>query len=70
MSHSEHPLVRATMQTRSEEIDCDGALELASAFVEQPNAVRFTALRYHLSLCPECQEEVNALLELRAEGVI
>ncbi len=53
--------------TEAEEIDCDEFLDRVVAYVENvkteelPEARR--ALSQHAGVCPECREELEALLE-------
>lgn len=57
------------MASAPEEIDCDQFLERVAAFLESvgpdgevPPDLR--AVAQHLEVCPECKEELDALLEL------
>ncbi len=53
--------------TEAEEIDCDEFLDRVAAYVDHVNAEELPqALRtvsQHASVCPECREELEALLE-------
>ena len=55
-------LARLIALTRTEEIDCDGFSEHLAALIEgnvEPELE--TLLEHHRSLCPECDEERDAL---------
>jgi hypothetical protein len=54
--------------TRDEEIDCERCLALVAAFAERELAGRsvpagLEAVAHHLSICAECCEEYEALLQ-------
>jgi hypothetical protein len=54
--------------TRDDEIDCERCLALVAEFAEQELAARsipagLDAVAHHLSICAECREEFEALLE-------
>lgn len=64
-------LLRQAIATEPAEIDCEELLARVGAFVESatkgaelPAELRIVA--QHLEICPECKEEIDALL--RAEG--
>jgi len=59
--------------TREDEIDCDELLARVPALLERRAAggddvEQDVALLQHLRVCPECLEEIEALLEARAGG--
>ncbi len=65
-------LLRILQATQPEELDCEQFLHRAAALLEAvqadeilPDALRPVA--QHLSVCPECKEEFDALL--RAHGI-
>jgi hypothetical protein len=54
--------------TRDDEIDCERCLALVAEFAERELAGRsvaaaLEAVAHHLSLCAECREEYEALLQ-------
>jgi hypothetical protein len=54
--------------TRDDEIDCERCLALVAEFAEQELAGRpiptgLEAVAHHLSICAECCEEYEALLQ-------
>ena len=60
-------LLRLIGGTRGEEIDCERCLALVAEFAERELAGRsvpagLEAVAHHLSICPECCEEYEALL--------
>ena len=67
-------LLRLVGLTRDEEIDCERCLALVAEFAERELAGRsvpagLEAVAHHLSICAECREEYEALLEaLKAMG--
>jgi len=61
-------LIRLIGLTRDDEIDCERCLTLVAEFAEQVLAGRsipagLEAVAHHLSVCEECCEEYEALLE-------
>jgi hypothetical protein len=61
-------LVRLIGLTRDDEIDCERCLALVGEFAERELAGRsvpdgLEAVAHHLSICAECCEEYEALLE-------
>ena len=61
-------LLRLIGLTRDEEIDCERCLALVAEFAERELAGRsiptgLEAVAHHLSICAECREEFDALLE-------
>ena len=61
-------LLRLIGLTRDEEIDCERCLALVAAFAERELAGRsvpagLEAVSHHLSICAECCEEYEALLQ-------
>jgi predicted anti-sigma-YlaC factor YlaD len=62
MSDPKATLARLLDLTRSEEIDCDAFAEHLAALVEGKVEPKLAALLdHHRKLCPECDEELNAL---------
>jgi hypothetical protein len=65
-------LMRLVGLTRDDEIDCERCLALVAEFAERELAGRsvpagLEAVAHHLSICAECCEEYEALLQaLRA----
>lgn len=64
-------LARLVASTAPREIDCDAVLDRVAAYLEThdrdeglPEELR--AVRQHLTVCPQCREEFDALL--RAHG--
>ncbi len=61
-------LLRLVDATRGREIDCDELLDRIGGYVEKfSGSVRppgFDDIVQHLQQCPECSEEVEALLEV------
>ena len=60
-------LLRLIGLTKDDEIDCERCLALVAEFAERELAGRsiragLEAVEHHLSLCPECREEYEALL--------
>jgi hypothetical protein len=60
-------LMRLVARTKDDEIDCEGCLASVAEFAEQQLAGRsipagLEAVEHHLSVCPECHEEYEALL--------
>lgn len=63
-------LLDAVLHTEPDEIDCDGFLKGASALLEAlaedggelPEDL--AAVSRHLSVCPECREEFEALIRV------
>ena len=61
-------LLRLIGLTRDEEIDCERCLALVAEFAERELAGRsvpagLEAVTHHLSICTECCEEYQALLQ-------
>jgi hypothetical protein len=61
-------LLRLIGLTREDEIDCERCLALVAEFAERELAGRsvpdgLEAVAHHLSICAECCEEYQALLE-------
>jgi hypothetical protein len=61
-------LLRQIRLTRDEEIDCERCLALVGEFAERELAGRsvpagLEAVAHHLSICVECCEEYEALLQ-------
>ena len=61
-------LLRQIGLTRDEEIDCERCLALVAEFAERELAGRsveagLEAVGHHLSICAECCEEYEALLQ-------
>ena len=61
-------LIRQIGLTRDEEIDCERCLALSAEFAERELAGRsvpaaLEAVAHHLSICLECSEEFEALLQ-------
>jgi hypothetical protein len=61
-------LLRLIGLTRDEEIDCDQCLALVAEFAEreltgQSIPAALEAVAHHLSICAECCEEYEALLQ-------
>jgi hypothetical protein len=61
-------LLRFISLTRDEEIDCERCLTLVAEFAERELAGRsvpagLEAVAHHLSICAECREEYEALLQ-------
>ena len=61
-------LLRLIGLTRDEEIDCERCLALLAEFAERELAGRsvpaaLEAVAHHLSICAECCEEYEALLQ-------
>ena len=61
-------LLRLIGLTRDEEIDCERCLALVAEFAErelagQPVPAGLEAVTHHLSICTECREEYEALLQ-------
>jgi hypothetical protein len=61
-------LLRLIGLTRDDEIDCERCLALVAEFAEQELAGRsipagLEAVAHHLSICAECREEFEALLQ-------
>ena len=61
-------LAKLTVATRPDEIPCDDWLALVSEYVDlvQEGAEipdRLKTVRDHVEVCPECAEELEALLE-------
>lgn len=59
-------LLRLIGLTRESEIDCDQCLSRVAELAEQALAGRsipesLEAVQHHLTLCPECREEYEAL---------
>jgi len=64
-------LVEAVLRTEPEEIDCEGFLERAAELLESLSEEgevpsELARVSQHLSVCPECREEFEALM--RAVG--
>ncbi|MCB9755169.1 MAG: hypothetical protein H6713_34965 [Myxococcales bacterium] len=62
-------LAQLVVDTAAAEIDCDEFLrrvgELAAALAEPATSTRsLREAAQHLKVCPECQEELRALLEI------
>ena len=62
-------LAEMTLNTRPDEISCDDWLELVSEYLEAVKTGkdipdRLTEVRRHADTCPECAEELRALLEV------
>ncbi len=60
-------LAKRIASTRTQELDCDGCMELIEQFVEKEldgqDAARIIPLvRHHLDTCSGCEEEYEALL--------
>lgn len=60
-------LMRLVALTKDDEIDCERCLALVAEFAEEELAgrsipVALGAVEQHLSVCPECREEYEALL--------
>jgi hypothetical protein len=61
-------LLRQIGLTKDEEIDCESCLALVAEFAERELAGRsvpagLEAVTHHLSICTECCEEYQALLQ-------
>jgi hypothetical protein len=61
-------LMRLVGLTKDDEINCEGCLALVAEFAERELAggsipVSLEAVEHHLSLCSECHEEYEALLQ-------
>ena len=61
-------IVRASVRTRPDEIGCDDCFEQLDRFAELRLAGKSTAaalplVEAHLEVCPDCQEEFEALLD-------
>jgi uncharacterized protein with PIN domain len=61
-------LLRLIGLTRDEEIDCEGCLARVAEFAERELAGRsvpagLEAVAHHLSICSECCEEYESLLQ-------
>ena len=61
-------LLRLIGLTRDEEIDCERCLALVAEFAERELAGRsvpagLEAVAHHLSICSECYEEYESLLQ-------
>ena len=61
-------LLRLVGLTRDEEIDCEPCVALVAEFAERELAGRsvpagLEAVAHHLSICVECREEFEALLQ-------
>ncbi len=61
-------LARAVARTTDDEISCEHMIDCVGAYVECVAAGRAVPdrLRHvveHLAICPECTEEVNALIQ-------
>jgi hypothetical protein len=61
-------ILRLIRFTRDEEIDCERCLALVAEFAERELAGRsvpagLEAVAHHLSICAECCEEYEALLQ-------
>jgi hypothetical protein len=61
-------LLRLIGLTRDDEIDCERCLALIAEFVERELAGRsipagLEAVAHHLSICAECRDEFEALLQ-------
>jgi hypothetical protein len=60
-------LARAVADTAPEELDCDAVLGLVGGYLEtiergEDLDSELQMVRQHLSVCPECREEFDALL--------
>ena len=60
-------LMRVVGLTRDEEIDCERCLQVVAEFAELQLAGKsisegLQAVEHHLSICPECRDEYEALL--------
>lgn len=61
-------LARLTLSTRPDEITCDEWLDLVAEYAEAVKAhcqppERLAVVERHTAMCPECLEELQALLE-------
>jgi hypothetical protein len=66
-------LLRVVMATAPEEIDCDEFLARVGAYLEaiEPDGKippDLWAVSQHLEVCPECKEELDALLKVHRHG--
>lgn len=64
--HEIEELMRLIGLTKDSEINCEQCLALVAEFAEQELAGRsihdgLEAVEHHLSICPECREEYEAL---------
>lgn len=64
--HEIEELMRLIGLTKDSEINCEQCLALVAEFAEQQLAGRsihdgLKAVEHHLSICPECREEYEAL---------
>lgn len=64
--HEIEELMRLIGLTKDSEINCEQCLALVAEFAEQELAGRsihdgLKAVEHHLSICPECREEYEAL---------
>jgi hypothetical protein len=64
-------LLQQVIATEPTEIDCEELLARVGAYVESATSerelsVELRVVAQHLEVCPECKEEIEALL--RAEG--
>ena len=64
--HEIEELMRLVGLTKDSEINCEQCLALVAEFAEQELAGRsvhegLKAVEQHLSICPECREEYEAL---------
>ena len=62
-------LLAATLETRPQEIDCQEWLDQAARYAElrkRGEAIPddLALVHQHLAVCPECTEELEALLDL------
>lgn len=63
-------LLQSVAHTADEEIDCDAFLERVGAFLEHQReqgrlSPELRQVAQHVEVCPECREELEALVELR-----
>ena len=66
-------LLELVLATEPDELDCDEMLHRVAALLEARGegadlTPELAAVSQHLSLCPECREEFDALLRATDEG--
>jgi len=67
-------LAKLTAVTRPDEIPCDDWLDLVAEYVDLLKAgaeipTRLGAVKDHVEVCPECAEELAALLDAPEPGI-
>jgi hypothetical protein len=68
-------VLRMVKVTREEEYSCDEAYELIDQYAEmvrrgQDVSVLLPLVYHHLEMCPECREELAALLRILETGAV